>query len=285
MVIIFLPIIKGGRNMYQTTIDQFYDFLLAQHHGRTTIRGYIRTISGLEEPPDTKNPAMLLKYVDNALQEKKELLSHSNFVTARASLGLFFFMMTGLQIKDFRKQCMALDQYDSLVRQYASYCRDFLNLTDAVIEASVRETKLFLRATVQDLGCVVWSSITAAAVTAYLAKERSNLCTSSIGVTVTAIRRFFRFLQHNDLMVHASILKLPLAVPNWNKNSRLPITLTKENQAQLACHVFPDTPAGRRDRAILLCFAELGLRCNEVANLQLEDIEWNRGTIIIPFRT
>ena len=77
------------------------------------------------------------------------------------------------------------------------------------------------------------------------------------------------------------MLNLPLSVPAWSKGSSLPITLTRDAQSRLADYSFPSTPTGLRDHLILLCFTELGLRCSEVANLQIGDIEWNRGTVIV----
>ena len=267
--------------MYQETIDQFYEFLQTQKHECSTIRDYIRVISDLDEPLNACKPATLLDYVDNAIQQKKDRLSKSNFAIARASLNTFFYMKTGIRIHDVRKHCIPADVYDQLLNQYISYCRDFLHLTETVTQASVREVRLFLKSIVPDPEHVVWSNITANDVIEFLTRERSELCTASIGVTVTAIRRFFRFLQYRDFEIHSSILTLPLSVPNWSKGGGLPITLSSENQISLDNYAFPDTPVGLRDRAILYCFTELGLRCNEVAKLQLTDIHWNRGTIII----
>lgn len=267
--------------MKQETINQFHEHLKKQGHENATITDYIRTICDLEEPPDTSDPFILLVYVDQAVKLKRQSLSHTNFASARASLGSFFFMRTGIRIRDFRKQCTAKDQYDPLMAQYASYCRDFLHLSDPVTLAAVRETKKFLRAVVPDIHDIAWASITANEVINYLAKERNDLCTASIGVTVTALRRFFRFLQHHDIVIHTSILNLPLSVPAWSKGSSLPVTLTKEEQSRLLNYSFPSTPTGLRDYSILLCFTELGLRCSEVANLQIGDIEWNRGTVIV----
>lgn len=190
-------------------------------------------------------------------------------------------MRAGIRIRDFRKQCVAKDQYDPLMAQFTSYCRDFLHLSEPVTLAAVRETKKFLKAVVPDIHDIAWTSITANDVINYLSKERNDLCTASIGVTVTALRRFFRFLQHHDIVIHTSVLNLPLSVPAWSKGSSLPITLTKDEQSRLADYSFPSTPIGLRDYSILLCFTELGLRCSEVANLQIGDIEWNRGTIIV----
>jgi site-specific recombinase XerD len=41
------------------------------------------------------------------------------------------------------------------------------------------------------------------------------------------------------------------------------------------------TPAGRRNHAILLLLARLGLRASEVAALELDDIRWRSGEIVV----
>lgn len=41
------------------------------------------------------------------------------------------------------------------------------------------------------------------------------------------------------------------------------------------------TSGGRRDYAILLLFARLGLRAGEVVALQLDDIDWRTGEILV----
>ena len=168
-----------------------------------------------------------------------------------------------------------------MLTKYAEYCLSFLHLTPTVTEAAIREARLFLEKNVLDPDNVEWKNITAKDIISFLARERSTLSVGSIGVSVTAIRRFFRFLKHNDYDIHSSILDLPLSVPNWSKNDSLPIILSDEERKKLYEYRFPSTAVGSRDRLILLLFTELGLRCNEVANICLSDIKWNHGTIII----
>jgi integrase/recombinase XerD len=38
---------------------------------------------------------------------------------------------------------------------------------------------------------------------------------------------------------------------------------------------------GRRDYAVILLLARLGLRAGEVARLRLEDIDWHHGEILV----
>ena len=41
------------------------------------------------------------------------------------------------------------------------------------------------------------------------------------------------------------------------------------------------TPVGRRDYAIVLLLSRLGLRCGEVAGLDLEDIDWRASELVV----
>ena len=267
--------------MNQTTIDSFRDYLISRNYCNRSVAGYIRTISDLAEPPGSSNPVLMLDFVDSAVGIKKKQLSTSNFNTARASLNALFLLKTGMKIEDFRRQCITPDRYTHLMERYSDYCTSFLQLTEEVTKAAVREARHFLSATSRDPEQTDWTGITADDIVKYLKTERSNLSTASLGVTVTAIRRFFRFLEHDECKIHASILCLPLSVPNWSKSGNLPVVLTQEQSEWLASLKFDNTLTGLRDHAILLCFMELGLRCSEVAGLQFDDIRWSSGTLLI----
>lgn len=104
---------------------------------------------------NTNDPFTLFVYVDQSIKLRRQSLRHANFVYAQASLGSFFFMRTGTRIRDFRKRCTAKYQYDPLMAQYASYCREFLYLSEPVTLAAVRETKKFLISIVSDIHDIV----------------------------------------------------------------------------------------------------------------------------------
>lgn len=263
------------------TIERYRKYLKAHGYGDSTIALYIRTIGDLQEPSAPDSPASLVEFVDQSLLQKKNTLSDSNFKSARAALRQFFSMITGTRFKDFQKTLYSKDQYEPLMERFADYCSGFLHLSDAVILASIRDVRRFLITVVPDIEEVSWSMITAQDIVKFLGNECSNLCPASVGVTVTAIRRFFRFLRNNDETTHSSVLNLPLSTPNWSKNSSLPVVLSAEDKISLDGHEFPESRTGHRDRAILYCFTELGLRCCEVAGLCLADIKWNQGTIVI----
>ena len=262
-------------------LKRFEDYLNGHSFNKETIIDYLRCISKLEDPPNLDDPLVVFNYVSQITQQKKENISRSGFITLRASLRSLFQMITGIRFRDFLKQTNETDKYDPLLTRYAEYCLNFLHITTTVTEAAIREVRLFLEKNVSNPDDIEWKTITAKDIISFLSKERSTLSIGSIGVSVTAIRRFFRFLMHNDYDIHLSVLDLPLSVPNWSKNSSLPIILSHEDRKKLDDYCFPNTAVGSRDRLILLLFSELGLRCNEVANICLSDIKWNHGTIVI----
>ena len=267
--------------MKLTTLNRFADFLRSKDYADQTARDYVAIISALDDPPTADDTNALYAYIDHALNQNKPVLSNSSFASFRASVNAFFLMQTGIPIAEYRRRLSRPDEYDLFLQQYGAYRRNFLRLTEPVTLASIREVKAFLKVAAPNIQQTEWSSFTADEVVSYLRAERSGLRVSSLGVTVTAIRRFFRFLQHTNQPIHDSVLTLPLSVPAWSKGGPLPIVLSTEEQEKLNEYSFSKTPTGIRDHLILLCFTELGLRCCEVAALQMSDISWHRSTILI----
>jgi len=74
---------------------------------------------------------------------------------------------------------------------------------------------------------------------------------------------------------------LSAAVPRIADPGRedLPGYLSVEELERLLGGIAPNTLAGKRERALLLSLARLGLRAAEVARLTLEDLHWETGTL------
>ena len=95
----------------------------------------------------------------------------------------------------------------------------------------------------------------------------------------TAFRSFFRFLfQKGELQ--ADLAASVPTVADW-RLSTVPKYLTPEEVERVLKACDRRTATGRRDYAILLLLARLGLRAGEVVALQLEDINWRAGEILI----
>lgn len=94
-----------------------------------------------------------------------------------------------------------------------------------------------------------------------------------------ALRSFLRYLSSAGIVDDDLAASVP-SVKTW-KLSSLPTYLSNEQLALVLDHIDRTTTAGRRDYAILLLLARLGLRANEVATLKLDDIDWAAGVFRI----
>ena len=96
---------------------------------------------------------------------------------------------------------------------------------------------------------------------------------------VAAMRGFFKWLYACGEMSRDLSNAVP-KVPVW-RHATLPKSMKSQEVELLLRSCRRDTAMGRRDYAILLLLARLGLRAHEVAALTLDDIEWDTPAILV----
>ena len=102
--------------------------------------------------------------------------------------------------------------------------------------------------------------------------KRSKLMT-------TALRSLLQYLHYCGLIGIDLRSSVP-TVASWSMAS-LPRALSSAEVQRLLAHCDRHTPVGRRNWAILLLLARLGLRAGEVVGLALEDLDWEAGELRI----
>jgi site-specific recombinase XerD len=123
------------------------------------------------------------------------------------------------------------------------------------------------------------STIRAADVTDFVRRQAHQLSPGRAALMVTALRSFFRHLLHRGDVATDLAACVP-TVPKW-KFSVLPRFLPADSVQRVLDGCDRQTSIGRRNYAILLLLARLGLRAGEVVGLNLEDIDWKEGQIIV----
>ena len=95
---------------------------------------------------------------------------------------------------------------------------------------------------------------------------------------VRALRSFLRFL-HQRGTITIDLAAIVPGVADW-RLSHLPRSLPPQQVKQLlaSCDC---SPLGRRNYAILLLIARLGLRASEVVRMTLDDLDWDRGELVV----
>lgn len=104
---------------------------------------------------------------------------------------------------------------------------------------------------------------------------------SSVSVLLSALRSYLRFLQFKGECNVALLASVPRP-PNWSLATIPPCLSNTELEAFWATFD-QSTPIGRRDYAMARCLMDLGLRCYEVASLNLDDINWYRGVVDLKY--
>lgn len=95
----------------------------------------------------------------------------------------------------------------------------------------------------------------------------------------TALRMFLRFLIAEG-RCRAGLLGAIPVVPHW-RLAALPRYLPPEDVERLIVSCDPSSTLGKRDRAVLLLLARLGLRAGDVVQMRLGDIDWKGAWVLV----
>jgi integrase/recombinase XerD len=101
----------------------------------------------------------------------------------------------------------------------------------------------------------------------------------SAQLMVTALRSFLRFLRQRGA-ISMDLAGAVSGIADW-RLSHLPKSIPPEQVERMLVSCDRSMPVGERDYAILLLLARLGLRAGEVVAMTLDDLDWERGEILI----
>ena len=123
------------------------------------------------------------------------------------------------------------------------------------------------------------SELTAKGVGKFLQDRARQLCPGRAKLLVTALRSFLRYLRYQG-QISVDLAACVPSVAAWSL-STVPKFLPAGTVQQILDHCDRNTPDGKRNYAVLLLLARLGLRACEIVALSLNDIDWDNGRITI----
>ena len=168
---------------------------------------------------------------------------------------------------------------EEAIAEYASYLRAERGLAAGTIEHETVLVRPFLAGRVREGGFKDLESLTAADVQAFVLDRARSASPARVQRTGTALRSLLRFLHLRGVTASPLAGAVPAAA-GW-KLSGLPRHLTQQEAARMVESCDLATVTGRRDRAVLLLLARMGLRAGEAAGLRLDDIDWRSGEITV----
>lgn len=129
------------------------------------------------------------------------------------------------------------------------------------------------------LGSVDLGDVTASEVSAPVMRESAAVSVSATQNFVAGLRSFLRFCVIEGL-VSTDLSEAALPVTGRRRSS-LPRGITGSDARALLASCDRRSAIGRRDYAVLVTLIRLGLRRSEVAGLELDDIDWRAGELVV----
>jgi len=128
-------------------------------------------------------------------------------------------------------------------------------------------------------GKVYLRKLSPQAISSFILLCANKLSPSSAQLMAIALRCFLRFL-HQRGEIDAN---LAVAVPTVSRRrlTELPKFLKPEETERILRGCDRNTVMGKRDYAVLLLLARLGLRAGEIVHITLDDIDWETGEILV----
>jgi len=172
----------------------------------------------------------------------------------------------------------AVTHQEQMFTQFSDYLRRERGLAERTIVRHLPSIRRFLcevcAAGVGDLG-----KISQEVVTRYIERHAQDRSPRSGKAMCWSLRAFLRYLHHTGQNPRALAGCVP-SIRQW-KLVTLPTYLSAAQVQKVLDGCDRATAMGRRDYAILMMLAKLGLRADEVATITLDDINWRAGEMLV----
>ena len=167
---------------------------------------------------------------------------------------------------------------DALLERYGHYLELERGLAEVTIGTYVFNARLFMRLACNDDVDRI-ARLDAAAVARFVIAVSESRRASSVNTIVVSTRSLLRWFHTLGL------IGTPLAQATpWlarGRQSTLPRLVEAGTTQRLCASCNPSTESGARDYAVVVLLGRLALRIGEVLAIELEDIDWRAGEIIV----
>lgn len=260
-------------------IESFAELLTDQGYARYSIRYQLRLVANfsrwLQQQRVTVNdlrPEHIGCYLQQRAQQRR-IREGDAFALQR-----FLDILRQEGVMPEKKAPTVPTPAELLADKFRSYLRQERTLAQTTVTFYLEFISRFLQDRFTD-GEVDLSVLCAVDIVGFVQRQAVCLHPKRAKVMTTALRCFLQYARYRGDIK----LDLAAAVPtvaNWTQAS-IPRFLSSDQVELVLAHCNRQTAIGRRDYAILLLLARLGLRAGEVASLTLDDIDWEAGHITI----
>lgn len=209
---------------------------------------------------------------------QRRAAGYTDRVTSKAMAPLLGYLR-GLGVVPPAAARVPVGAVEVLLGDYREYLAVERGLTADTIEGYVLAVRPFLDGRVRERDELDLGGLGAADVVAFVIARCPRQSKGAAKMTVTGLRSLLRFL-HLRGLVGGPLADAVPSTASW-RLSGLPRALEPEQLQALFDSCDRGSASGRRDYAVLVMLARLGLRAGEVAALRIEDVDWRAGELRI----
>jgi site-specific recombinase XerD len=257
-------------------VDGFWQELLSRGYTYFSARNQLRVMSHLSrwldglglEPSD-----MTSSRLDEFLVARRKA-GYTCWVSRKGLRPLLEHLEDAGVVAEVPEQSYHTAQ-DTLLAEYGHYL-----LVDRGLMAGV--VRWYQAVASRFLGCprrLEVARIEARDVVSFILHEQRSLSRTEIAQSASALRCLLRFLHLRGELPHVLTGSVP-SIAGWRGQS-LPKHLPPKTVRKLSRGCDRRTHIGRRDFAVLLLLSRMGLRRGEVSALDLDDIDWENGELLV----
>lgn len=194
----------------------------------------------------------------------------------RAALAPLLAYLRGLGVVPAAEPPVPATEAEQLLGAFRSYLTRERGLVEGTVRFYVHIAGLLVNERAAD--CDAGLRLSAHDVTAFTTRVCEGRGLSSCRQAVSALRSVLRFLALEGVAA-VGLDDAVLAVAGWDPS--LPRAISSTDVARLLGSCDRRRTIGRRDYAVLLLLARLGLRGGEVVAMELGDIDWRAGELTV----
>jgi site-specific recombinase XerD len=257
-------------------VDGFVAYLIEQGHSHRSVLGHVRRVRHMSRWMTAERigvaqltPTTVERFLADRRREGEAVM-----ISPRGSRPLLEYL-AGLGVLPAEDRVRS--SAEVLLEGFRVYLLDERGLQASTAAHYESAARLFLAERSEPLGDAL-ARLSAAEITAFVLDRSRRGSVTTASTAVCALRALLAFL-HLRGDTPRSLVSV---VPSVARRTRLlPRGLDVAQVALLFESCDRDSVVGRRDLAVLKLLARLGLRAGEVARLQLDDVDWRAGEIVV----
>lgn len=268
--------------MFDVHVERYFNYLRSVDYSRFTLRkkrwviaAFAQWVRSEKLATDVLDDSDIDAFVSYLAPARTYTVSF-----ARSTLRLLFkYLLAQAKVVPPAVSISADSRTEELLRCYVHYLHTDRGLTESSVGVHVPFVREFLAEQAAGINANAADVFNAPAIRRFLLDRARNRSSEYSRLLAVSLRSLCRFLFiHGDTPFDLSVC-VP-TVRRW-RQAEVPSVFTHEEVERILATADLSTSRGRRDRAILLLLARLGLRPKEIVLLELDDLHWRAGEITI----